>query len=344
MSDIGVIEELKNSSFSLLQYKKFLHEFYGSRIEYKSEQFEWYRKQGNYIVVIAIVNGKIVGQATAYTCKAYISGSILPISWGCDTFVLPKYRGLGLGKKLQEYLHEHATNFSSAGYTPLNGIIKRKCGAHILFTDSFVYYPVSNLINFALKKIAQKKANINLRLPLCKFPFYYYLNKKRKKHFDIQIERYEEISDEVLSFMEHTLHSQYDFYIVRDKEYMQWKYLENPSMTYRLLTVRKNEKLLATIFFTDVFCSVLSGIRLHYCKVLDSIIAKDCGFTQLDSLLCVMKYWKAQHVYVDGIASLFDVCYWGKVGFKRPMLSMLHGVKVNSPYIAYSDQDLEQMR
>ena len=183
-----------------------------------------------------------------------------------------------------------------------------------------------------------------MRLPLCKFPFYYYLNKKREKGFDIQIERYEEISDEVLSFMEYTLHSQYDFYIVRDKEYMQWKYLENPSMTYRLLTVRKNEKLLATIFFTDVFCSVLSGIRLHYCKVLDSIIAKDCGFTQLDALLCVMKYWKAQHVYVDGIASIFDVHYWGKVGFKRPMLSMLHGVKVNSPYIAYSDQDLEQMR
>ena len=282
MSDIGVIEELENSSFSLLQYKKFLHEFYGSRIEYKSEQFEWYRKQGNYIVVIAIVDGKIAGQATAYTCKAYISGSILPISWGCDTFVLPQYRGLGLGKRLQKYLHENTVNFSSAGYTPLNGIIKRKCGSHILFTNSFVYYPVSNLVNFALRKIVQKRVNVNLRLPLCKFPFYYYLN--------------------------------------------------------------KNKQLLATIFFTDVFLSVLSGIRLYYCKVLDSIIEKDSGFTQLDALLCVMRYWKERHVYVDGIASTFDVRYWGKVEFKRPMLSMLHDVRVNSPYLAYSDQDLEQMR
>ena len=338
------IKRLEETFFSEHEYYQLLQEFNGTRTAYKYKQYKWYKKHGKYLVAVVIVNGRLVGQATSYVCNASYSGVTLPISWGCDTFVLPQYRGLGLGKRLQKYLHEHTDNFSSAGYTPLNGIIKRKCGAKELFVNDFIYYPISNLFNFAFQKLGSKWFKKNFKLPSCGFPFYYYLNKKRIKGFKISVEEYSAISDEILAFMEATLHSQYDFYVIRDKEYMQWKYVENPSMTFKMLTVRKNEVLCGVIFFTDVALCALSGINLRHCKLLDSILVKDCGFTQKDALMCVMQYWTSRHIRIDGIASMFDVPYLGKVGFKRPMLSTLKNVKIHSPYMAYSDQDLEQMR
>lgn len=338
------IKELNNTSFADTQYSEFLREYNKERTAYKYEQYKWYQKRGEYVIVVAVVDGNLAGQASAYRCTACCGGVNLPIYWGCDTFVLPKYRGLGLGKKLQKYLHEHAENFSSAGYTPLNGIIKRKCGAHELFINDFIYYPMSNLANFIVRKVASKWLAKDVRIPCCKFPIYYFLNKKKYKEFNIGVEQYERIRDEVLTFIENTLSSQYDFYVIRDREYMQWKYVENPSMTYKMLTVRKGRQLSAVIFFTDVFLCELSGVKLHLCKLLDSIIDKDSGFTQKDALLCVMGYWESKKEYLDGIASMFRVPYVGKIGFKRPMLSMLQEVNITSPYMSYSDQDLEQMR
>ena len=338
------IKRLEDTSFTESEYYQLLQEFNGDRTKYKYEQYKWYREHGRYLVAVVIVNGKLAGQATCYVCNVFCNGTKLPISWGCDTFVLPQYRGLGLGKKLQKYLHEHTVNFSSAGYTPLNGIIKRKCGANELFINDFLYYPVSNLFNFVFQKLGKKWFKKDLKLPSCSFPFYYHLNKKRKKEFKISVEEYTNISDEILAFMEATLHSQYDFYVIRDKEYMQWKYIENPSMTFRMLTVRKTDILCGVIFFTEVATCALSGINLRYCKLLDSILVNDCGFTQKDALISVMRYWTSQHIQVDGIASMFNVPYLGKIGFKRAMLSTLQNVKIHSPYMAYSDQDLEQMR
>ena len=337
------IKRLEETSFTESEYHQLLQEFNGNRTVYKIEQYEWYQKHGKYLVAVAIVNGKLVGQATGYACNVSCKGVKIPISWGCDTFVLPQYRGLGLGKKLQKYLHNNTQNFSSAGYTPLNGIIKRKCGAKELFTNDFLYYPVTNLFNFALKKLGKKWLNKDLKIPSCSFPLYYYLNRKKIKRFTVCIEEYKDISEEILAFIETTLHSQYDFYVIRDKEYMQWKYVENPSMTFKMLTIRKNDVLCGVIFFTDVASCALSGINLRHCKLLDSILVKDCGFTQKDALLCVMQYWTSRNIRVDGIASMFNVPYLGKVGFKRPMLSTLQNVNIHSPYMAYSDQDLEQM-
>lgn len=337
------IRELNNTSFTDVQYKEFLHEFNKERTEYKYKQYEWYKKWQKYKVAVAIIDGHLVGQSTAYTCSAYCSGNILPLSWGCDAFVLPQYRGLGLGKKLQKYLHEHTENFSSAGYTALNGIIKRKCGAKEILQNDFVYYPFSNLLNFIIRKGTKKIFKKELNIHLCKTPFYYFINYKKIEGFEMQIEKYETILEEVLPFIDHVLKSQYDFFVIRDRNYMRWKYVENPTMTYKLMTVRKSKKLIAVIFFTDISSCLLSGINLVYCKLLDSIIIKDCGFTQKDALLSIMKYWKSQKVHLDGIVSMFNVHYIGKLGFKRPMLSTLANLKISSHYMAYSDQDLEQM-
>lgn len=341
MSQIKLLEE---TSFTASQYRDFLREFNADRTEFKWKQYEWYRKHGKYVVVVAVVDGQLAGQATAYVCNVFCNGVILPISWGCDTFVLPQYRGRGLGKMLQKYLHEHVENFSSAGYSPLNGIIKRKCGAQELFVNDFVYYPVSNLINFAVRKLLQKEFCKDIIIPSCSFPIYYYLNcKKRSSEFDVWIERYEDVSEEIISFMKQTLQSQYDFYVVRDKAYMQWKYVENPSMTFKMMTVRKNGCIMGVIFFTDITLCPLSGVKLRHCKLLDSIIVKNCGFSQKDALLSVIRYWKSQRVHLDGIVSMCSVPYIGRVGFKRSMLSTLRNVKITAPYMSYSDQDLEQM-
>lgn len=341
--DIQILP-LSSTSFTEKEYFSFLQEYYVDRADYKyNSQIRWYRNNQYYLVVVAVVDGNLAGQTTAYSCEAYFAGEIQNISWSCDTFVLHQYRGLGLGKGLQKYLHEHTVNFSSAGYTPLNGIIKRKCGAKELFENSFIYYPVSNLFNFGIRKLLLKYLKKDYKIKSCDFPLYYYLNYRKSKGFDIKVELSGNIPEEIFPFIENTLRLQYDFYVKRDRGYMQWKYKDNPTMTYKLLTVKRNGLLVATVFFTDVFEYKLSEVTLRYCKILDSIIAPNMAFTQRDALLEIMRYFQSHSLKVDGIASMMNVGYIGKIGFKRSMLSTYERKKITSPYMAYSDQDLEQM-
>ena len=85
----------------------------------------------------------MVGQASAFKVTAIIEGKEQALYWGCDTFLLQEYRGYGIGKTLQKIMHETCPNFSSAWYSPINGIIKRKCGCFDLMELRFTYYPVS---------------------------------------------------------------------------------------------------------------------------------------------------------------------------------------------------------
>ena len=64
----------ENNPVSTKTYKEFLKRAYGERAEYHFKRAEWYNKTGNYHLLLALYNGDVVGQSSAYRSIAHING------------------------------------------------------------------------------------------------------------------------------------------------------------------------------------------------------------------------------------------------------------------------------
>ena len=335
------IVDLSLSGYSEKEYLDFLLKFHKNDAVYRCyNRGIWYKMTLGYIIIIAVIDGKIVGQASAYKTTVIIKGKKENLWWGVDTYVLSEYRGKGIGKKLQLYLHEHYPNFSSIWYSPTNGIVKKKCGANELFKVQFNYFPVSKflgvILELAIQKIFHKKIIIHSRIPFV----YFYFNKLFKKSC-----KYSEIAfNEVdFNFIKKSLR-QFDFYVERSYDYMYWKYVLNPSLRYIILKVEKGNGM-AYVFCTIAHEFTYVATKIVGVKILD-IFTQENGINMSDVILTVIAYFKSKHILIDGIMSLENLLYWPKFVYPYPGTAFLSTIKadnISSPYVAYSDQDMEQM-
>ena len=322
------------------EYYEMLETYHKDKWErFKRSQFSWYQKWP-YFRVFCLKNGEqYVGQASAFRVDAFINQKIEGIWWGVDTFLFKEYRGGGKGKYLQKQLHEDLQNFTSAAYTPINGIIKKKCGCKELFTRNTYYYAVSNYCILMASIFADKK--LKRQLPVKSISSYCYsiFRRKRYKHFTIEDAR---IDETLVSFINNTLSSNYDFFVWRSVDYLKWKYAENPAFNYKLLSFRFNGKIEAIVGFTDIHEYSIGGKKVRSVKILDSVIVKDSSLTQKDVLVYVADYYKRKHEKLDGIFSLISCNWFPKIRISRPVLSTINQ-QINKPYLTYLDQDMEQV-
>lgn len=339
------LEYIENTNIPEEQYLEFLSKVHGKNAMHRyKDRGDWYLKTGDYHILLAILNGKIVGQASYFTIDAIAEKKDIRLSWGADTFVLEEARGKGIGKKLQKKLHEDAVNFSSACYAPINGIIKRKCGAREFKRHYFPFYPISRFatifIELAIIKVLKKKIKFNFRIP----NFYFFLNKKNIKQYTIyEINKFE---DKHIKFIQDTLSSKYDFYIKRDAAYLEWKYFENPDLqNFHIIEVRKGETIEAIISFSEAKERTYISTQYIGSSILDMFIKKNSDFTEKHVISLITEYYKKQGITLDGIFTIFNIPYWPKLRypfFGSPLLSTYNG-EINRPYISFMDQDMEQM-
>lgn len=332
------LEYIEDANVSEESYLHFLESQYEHRAQCKhGVRREWYKKRSGYKILLALENGHILGQSCAYKDIAIIHGEETEIWWGVDVFVLPEARGKGVGKLMQQKFHRELPNFCSAWYSPVNGIVKRKCGSKELFSVSFCYYPVSSYFtymgNLILKKVL--KRNISLKFPI---PYLYTsLNRRRYKDYSFQevaldARAFEFISDSSLS--------SFDFYVKRDSKYLKWRYMENPNLKYHVIEISKDNKAEAIAIFTEVHFEE----AFYISKVMD--VFKKCGsvLKEKDILCFIAKYFKSQNVKIDGLMHLTECNYYPRFVRNTKFLSTI-GIDKNvmRPYISYSDQDMVQM-
>lgn len=339
------LEYLENSNITEGEYLEFLSKVHGPNAihRYKDRGF-WYQQTGDYHILIAILDGKVVGQASYFTVDAVADNKNIRLSWGADTFVLSEARGKGIGKKLQKKLHEDAENFSSAWYSPVNGIVKRKCGAKEFYRYYFPYYPISRyatiFLELAIKKVFKKDLQLNIRIP----NFYLFFNKKSLRKFTFyEIYKFE---DSHIEFIKETLSSKYDFYVKRDSAYLEWKYFKNPDLkNFHIVEVKKGENIEAIISFSESKKRIYLSTEYIGAGILDMFIKDGSDFTEKHVISFVAKYYKKQGMVLDGVSTIFDIPYCPKLKYPfsgSPFLSTYCGV-INSPYISSIDQDMEQM-
>lgn len=331
------------------EYKQLLASFYNNPNAWKSrkQRMEHYSYFGDFRLVVAKLDGELVGQASAYRVNAVINGKDEPFYWGCDTFLLPNSRGLGLGKQLQKILHTECPNFSSAWYSPINGIIKRKCGASELMNLKFTYYPVSNFWGMMFQLASSKVLNKRIAIKPIFGSIYYYLNKgfrvNKIRNYDLSKVSFNNINDELSDFMESAL-QQYDFHIKRDLNFLKWAYgWKNDS--YDMYTFKKSGKIEAMISYSQVHNCNFVVSSVPGVSILDLVISPTSELKEKDLLLFVIEQCKREHKQIECVIALQDIQYFMKFTYPRPSVSLLstYGRKVNKGYISLIDQDMDQI-
>ena len=331
------------------QYRVFLEAYHGAgTFPAWRERITWYFSKGNdaYRILVAKTDSKYVGQSCAYKVTAIVNGVETVWWWSIDTFVFPQMRGLGIGKKLQQQLHNDLPNFSSAWYSPTNGIIKRKCGGHGVMDFPFAYYPVSSYFSIVLELIVKKLVSRKFSVPRLRLPYLYTklnnLSGLRQKDYQI-----EELNADALPSLSEFMESCLDdtqFHIIRSKDYLQWKYVDNPRMKCHVLSVFEKGQRVGLIVFSDIQESKVVLAKAKIVKIYESLFTKTSKLSHKTLLAFVTNYYRNNKQPFDGILSLQKMDYRPTFIYPRPhseLLSTLPIEKLSSGYITYSDQDME---
>jgi GNAT superfamily N-acetyltransferase len=336
---------LKVDDLSSYDYIEFIQRSKEDNAKEFLNRMRWYFQRGNFQLLVARMDGQIVGQSCAHSVVACIHGERKQITWGNDNWVLESMRGHGIGKLLQSKLHENCENFTSASYSPTNGHIKRKCGSKEIFSYSSAFYPVSRyasiVFSLGIKKLFSRKFDgISLRIP----NLYYYLNRVFTSHLKDYVVReiaYQNLTEDVTSFINSNLKDR-DFFVPRSLEYLKWKYGKD-GFKYVMLEVVKQNKREALVAFRYPCKAKIVLVNGITAKILDMIIDKQSILTIKDLLLIVMKYCEPMHI--DGIISLQDIPYYPKLVYPYPRSYVLSTLKLDhpivNPYLSGLDQDME---
>lgn len=333
---------LSVSDFYSEDYIVFLKQYYGeSDYQTHYNRTKWYVEHGCIKILAAVYKNTYMGQSCAYSVQTHVLGKVITLNWGVDSFVISIYRGLGIGKRLQKKLHEDVPNFTSFWYSPTNGHIKRICGSHELFKYKMMLYPLSGYLKYFMDafclKVLKKEIKFTYKSDLLKRIFF-----GGKSNY---IFREIEFSEELYGYIEKAL-SKYDFYVLRNVEYINWKYNNNPSMNFNLIEVLDADNIRCALVFITLpnFIDVMAS-RVNCVKVLD-VFKTDMKFTERDLISLLCRYFQANNWYVDCILKLGNEGCFPHIVFPWPsttMLSTITDCNIKNPYISYSDQDMEQM-
>lgn len=337
---------LHESRISEDTYLEFLRKYYGKRADFRLyKRYAWYNQYLGFHCLLALLDGEIVGQSCAFRVRMMTPEGEQEWWWGCDSFVLEASRGHGVGKGMQKKLFADHPNFSSLGYSPTNGHIKKKMGANVIAKSHPSLYPISRCasvwLQMAYMKITGKRKIRKLPLPY--IPLYKWINSTSQKGFIINESTF---TDEIVSFIDNVLSKQYDLYVIRDKDYLNWKYNENPSVKYHLLEVRTEENLEAVIIFSVTYDGDFVSCPLKLCKLYDVFIDPSSKLNIRDAINVVTEYYWDKGERIEGIMGILNSNY--KLAIRYPStgkeLLTSSNLKVDYPYFSNSDQDLDQIR
>ena len=331
------------STISSQEYLKFLRKFYKERAEYRLyKRYEWYKKYLGFHCLLALNNNEIIGQSCAFRVRMMTPQGEQEWWWGCDSFVLEKARGKGVGKGMQEKLFADHPNFSSLGYSRINGHIKKQNGAISIAKSYPSLFAIdcyfSALLSLIISKVSKTK--VIVRLPKLKWTFG--LNSSIR---NIVITE-SSFTEENCKYIENTLSKQFSYYIIRDRKYLTWKYDDNPSVRYHLLELRKNGELIGIVITSIVYDGSFCGYELNMVKLLDYFIDETSKITLKHVVRIIDNFFSKHGQHINGIIGINKGDYLLTLTHPRngkELLSSYPRVIENS-YFSMSDQDLEQIR
>lgn len=329
-------------------FSKFLHsendvELFEKRIR----RINLYRSYLDVKVLGATVNGRFVGQSCAFRSVVVANGVRREWWWSVDTFLLQECRGLGIGKALQEKFHQDLPNFSSAWYTPINGIIKEKCGAHGIFDIWFNYYPVSSCLtvfgDLCFRKVFKRPFPLRISIPFLYSGINSLFTDVTLKGYKVSEVEYEDLGNKESDFMEAAL-SNRGFHIERSLHFLKWKY-RNLKAGYYMLRIENNSKTEAVVAFSKIYESKFDVVPIKCVAIYDLVISPESRLTVKQLLLYVAQWYKRRKESFDGFQMLEKISYLGRLNYPFHACKVLSTIEGNfkNAYLTLADQDMDQI-
>ena len=247
---------------------KFLRKAYPENGKYKfPERWEWQFennpfKTGDLIPVWVAVNknGEVVGQiAVMIEPLKLFDTSSQTAAWAVDLNVLPDYRHQGIGFRLTKKLSSSNSNIMALPMSDAFRYYMKKLGSldisdvavfkkPVFYKSSDIFFALGHRIN---DKWWGKKFLSVFRF----FRFDQFIAKSLNRIINFQSSRLKIETDsniklcQITSFDERidalwsTISLNYDLLIIRTKEFLNWKYVNQPFMNYQKFLAIKNDTI-----------------------------------------------------------------------------------------------------
>ncbi len=243
----------------------FIRQAYEGRWQYKiPERWAWLYLNNPFLegpdlpVWVAVTErGEVVGQTCAMIEPVKIGGTRTRVSWSVDTFVLPAYRGQGLGYRLQEANDRANPLFMSMFMSSANRRIKEALGSITLDPVASMDRPMRHTPENVLAALGE-------RLPLgraARAPALGLIHRlgvdraigraftrraaRRDAAFvadltgELEIEPVARFGQEA-DLLWDQLSPHFKAIVIRDQAYLNWKYVDQPHASYERFLARRN--------------------------------------------------------------------------------------------------------
>ncbi|KGP92417.1 hypothetical protein N780_13515 [Pontibacillus chungwhensis BH030062] len=212
--------------------------------ERSNEEWEWkflqHPNAHNPWILLFEEEGEVLGHISLWIADAWIDGKQRTVGLRVDTMVDPDARGKGIYKKLNEKLLEEATE---QGIDFLYGFPAEKAKELFLrytgathLTDMPRYVLMQRPVALLSSKLTPLKLFKMLDAPISKWQ-----TRKLKPHGGT-IEDVSEFDQAFDQLAEDTKH-QAKAHLIRNAEYLNWRYTKHPEKTYKTFAYYKEETL-----------------------------------------------------------------------------------------------------
>lgn len=212
-------------------------------------------------VWLAELNGEIIGQTCEMIVPLWVRDKAIRAAWGVDYIVLPEYRRLGVGRRLQNAQTEHHDWFMalsmadvsrqvllSLGFTEANSVHQLYRRIRLENESAYIFLKSKFSPHSILPRIFKKSGLISVMSAVynswrqCQA-----LKRSLRKRAPIfsikKVNRFGKESDELWS----RLAPHYPMIVKRDSSYLNWKYVDQPEMPYENYLAMKQGRALGTV-------------------------------------------------------------------------------------------------
>ncbi len=252
----------------------FIRQAYEGRWQYKiPDRWAWLYVDNPFLegsalpIWIAVTEGgEVVGQTCAMIEPIKIGTRHTRVGWSVDTFVLPAYRGQGIGYRLQEANDRANPLFMSMFMSAANRRIKESLGSIALDPVAFLDRPMRYLPEHVLDALAGRlplgqrarslAVSILRRLGLGQLLGRALTARAARRDEALAsalpeglvfqaVDRFGEEADQLWAL----LGPHFEAIVVRDQAYLNWKYVAQPHVTYQRYVARRHGELCGYVIF-----------------------------------------------------------------------------------------------
>jgi GNAT superfamily N-acetyltransferase len=269
--------------------------------EFSEERWNWqYRDNPTGVLLIGLAegnNGELVGQCALWPAKIKVGEKICVGAQSLDAMVHPDYRRQGIYSELATYMYRIAAEMGISiiyGFPNKNShrLLAQRLGRVDLWDHPPIYVRILDVEPLLAERIGQNLA-LALMAPLGRVALSLLAPRAGSTlPPDCQLMTTDRFDDRFDHFWE-TASRTFRIAVVRDKRYLNWRYIENTTDQYTVLTVERGSEIVGYIILK---CETRFGLKIGY--VADLLTLPDEPRVSQGLISEAARFFQAEHVHL----------------------------------------------